>query len=587
MDYRSSISSEWRRLIDRGVIVQNLLEQLAQTKQQLLGPGSPFELGEVSIAGESYPYFPKAPGNLIELLSTARQQFGPKEFIAWEDQSYTFEDFFAQSDRLAIGLQQLGIAKGDRVAIAMRNRPEWLISAWAIMKVGAILVPINSWGKRDEIIFGFNDAKPKVVILDQARYELVEKDLEPLGISAILVDALPSSHLSHAHAYSELMKMVGSFKEVVIDPDDFALLMYTSGTTSHPKGALSTHRSIVQALWNIQFNSALAAMLSPEKIKSFMTSGLNPTALVTVPFFHVSGLHAQFFFALLTGRKLLIAWKWDVSKIVDLIASEKITQLNGSPAMLQELLAHPKFAEIDRSSLFALGLGGGAASSKLLDDMQEVQKMGMLGIGYGATETNGTGAQVSGDLYLIKPKSAGIISPIAQIKCLSLSGEELTPGESGEICIRSVANMTAYWGNEQATADAMVDTWYHSGDVGYVDQDGFLFIVDRIKEIINKGGEKISALEVEDGLYSHEAVFEAVVFSIPDDKYGEAVMACVAVKPSSAVDEDQLKLFLQAKLANYKIPKIIEIRTTALPRSAAGKLLKREIREEYLNRKVH
>lgn len=568
--------------------MQNLLEQLAQAKQQLLSPGSPFELGEVSIQGESYPYFPKAPSNLIDLLSSARQQFGSKEFLVWESQRYTFESFFDHADRLAIGLQQLSVGKGDRVAIAMRNRPEWLIAAWAVMKIGAILVPINSWGKRDEIVFGFKDAKPKIVFLDQARYDLIAKDLPSLGIAAILVEeASASKQDSQAHQYSDLLNFSGTFKPVDIAPDDFALLMYTSGTTSNPKGALSTHRSIVQALWNIQFNSALAAMLSPQKIQSFMTSGLNPTALVTVPFFHVSGLHAQFFFALLTGRKLLIAWKWDVNKIVDLIESEKITQLNGSPAMIQELLAHPKFSKIDRSSLFALGLGGGAASSKLLDDMQEVQKMGMLGIGYGATETNGTGSQASGDLYLAKPKSAGIVSPIAQIKCLSLSGDILPEGEPGEICIRSIANMARYWGNDEATSDAIVDAWYHSGDVGYVDEHGFLFVVDRIKEIINKGGEKISALEVEDCLYSHAAVFEAVVFSIPDEKYGEAVMACVAVKPNFTISEDELKTFLETKLANYKIPKIIEIRTSALPRSAAGKLLKREVREEYLNGKVH
>ena len=563
--------------------MQNLLDQLTQTKKQLLGVGSPFELGEIEVDGQTYPYFPKAPNNLIELLSFARQQFGPKEFLVWESQKYTFEEFFEEADRLASGMQQLGIQKGDRVAIAMRNRPEWLVAAWATMRLGAILVPINSWGKRDEIIFGLKDAQPKIVFLDKARHDLVCKDLEGLHVKSILVESSSEDQLStHNYLYSELLASVESLNPVEISPEDFALLMYTSGTTSHPKGALSTHRSIVQSMWNIQFNSALAAMLSPEKIKSFMTSGLNPTALVTVPFFHVSGLHAQFFLALLTGRKLLIAWKWDVEKIIDLIESKKVTQLNGSPAMLQELLGHPKFSKIDRSSLFALGLGGGAASSKLLDAMQEVQKMGMLGIGYGATETNGVGAQASGDLYLVKPKSAGIISPIVEVKCLSAANEILDDGQPGEICIRSIANMTSYWGNEKATADAIVDAWYHSGDVGYVDEDGFLFIVDRIKEIINKGGEKVSALEVEDCLYSNEDVVEAVVFSIPDEKYGEAVMACVAIKPTSTIDESSLKSFLQAKLANYKIPKHIEIRTNPLPRSAAGKLLKREIREEYI-----
>ncbi|MBU3600444.1 AMP-binding protein [Polynucleobacter sp. 30F-ANTBAC] len=568
-------------------MMQNLLDQLTQTKKQLLGAGSPFELGEIEVDSQTYPYFPKAPHNLIELLSSARQQFGPKEFLAWESQRYTFEEFFEEADRLAAGMQQLGIQKGDRVAIAMRNRPEWLVAAWATIKLGAILVPINSWGKRDEIIFGLKDAQPKIVFLDKARHDLVCKDLEGLHVNSILVEGSSEDQSStHNYLYSELLASAESLNPVEIAPGDFALLMYTSGTTSHPKGALSTHRSIVQSLWNIQFNSALAAMLSPEKIKSFMTSGINPTALVTVPFFHVSGLHAQFFFALLTGRKLLIAWKWDVENIIDLIESEKVTQLNGSPAMIQELLGHPKFSKIDRSSLFALGLGGGAASSKLLDDMQEVQKMGMLGIGYGATETNGIGAQASGDLYLVKPKSAGIISPIVEVKCLSAANEILDDGQPGEICIRSLANMTSYWGNEKATADAIVDSWYHSGDVGYVDADGFLFIVDRIKEIINKGGEKVSALEVEDCLYSNEDVVEAVVFSIPDEKYGEAVMACVAIKPTSTIDEPSLKLFLEAKLANYKIPKHIEIRTNALPRSAAGKLLKREIREEYLSGKV-
>lgn len=567
-------------------MMQNLLNQLTQTKKQLLGPGSPFELGEIQIDNQSYPYFPKAPNNLIQLLSSARQQFGPKEFLAWEAQTYTFEQFFEEADRLAVGMQQLGVQKGDRIAIAMRNRPEWLVAAWASMQIGAILVPINSWGKRDEIVFGLKDAQPKIAFLDMARYNLVSQDLEEIQIKAILVEDVNDNQLSSKnYLYRQLITTSGSLNPVEIDPEDFALLMYTSGTTSYPKGAVSTHRSIVQSLWNIQFNSALAAMLSPEKIKSFMTSGLNPTALVTVPFFHVSGLHAQFFFALLTGRKLLIAWKWDVERIIDLIETEKVTQLNGSPAMIQELLGHPKFSKIDRSSLFALGLGGAAASSKLLDDMQEVQKMGMLGIGYGATETNGIGSQASGDLYLVKPKSAGIISPIAEVKCLSNVGDNLLDGQPGEICIRSIANMTSYWGNEKATADAIVNSWYRSGDVGYVDEDGFLFIVDRIKEIINKGGEKVSALEVEDCLYSNDDVFEAVVFSIPDEKYGEAVMACVATKPDSSLSESDLKLFLEAKLANYKIPKHIEIKKNALPRSAAGKLLKREIREEFLSRR--
>ncbi|WPP46488.1 class I adenylate-forming enzyme family protein [Pseudomonas sp. AN-1] len=549
--------------------------------RQLSGPGSPYEV--VTPDDGSPRYFRNAQPDLLTALNAGRAH-GEREFVVWEDQRLTFAEFFAQVDRLATQLRtRFGVRKGDRVAIAMRNQPAWLVAFVAAVASGAIVVPLNSWGQREELLHGLEDSGSRVLLCDAARLALVEGDLEPLDLQAIAVGA-PGQGRWVCDYEALLAEEVALLPPLVFQPDDPLLILYTSGTTSKPKGVLSTHRAVCQALAALEFQGAFAAMSSPQRIKAIIDSGFAPTNLMAVPLFHVSGLHAQFLLALRGGRRLVLMYKWDAERALDLIERERCTQFSGSPAMMQQLLASPRFASDATASLFGLGLGGAAANPGLLAQLTSVKPNAIGGAGYGMTESNSIGAAIGGDQFVYKPACVGWPLPIVEVRIGDTPDAPQEPGVEGQIWLRSPTLMSCYWGLPAATAEALQDGWLATGDVGCLDEEGFLRITDRLKDLINRGGEKVAAAEVEACASGLDGVIEAAAFAVPDERMGEAVALVARVREGSGVDEVALHAHIAAHLAAFKVPEHLQVVHAELPRNASGKLLKRELREDFVRR---
>ena len=368
-----------------------------------------------------------------------------------------------------------------------------------------------------------------------------------------------------------------------LDALDPALVLFTSGASSQAKGVLSNQMAVCQALFNIDFIGAISAMTSPKAIELMMAKGLQPTTLTAVPLFHVSGLHAQLLTALRHGRRLVFMHRWDPQQALTLIQQEKITQFNGAPSMVMQLLAEPQFNDPEvTGSLGGVGFGGAGLPQRIIDDMLAQRANSMSGIGYGLTETNGVCAAASGQLFQYAPQSAGITSPIIEIKVVDVDGTELPQGMEGEICLRGVSLMQGYLNPQGKTGLGLSDGWLKTGDIGKLEEGGLLRIVDRIKDVINRAGEKIAAAEIESCLLQHPDLLEAAVFSQPDAQTGEAVVAVVVLAPHAQVSPEQVQQHVARRLAAYKVPQQVHVRTEGLPKNPAGKMLKNELKRAYL-----
>jgi long-chain acyl-CoA synthetase len=548
-------------------------EQWQSAWQQLIAPGSPFE---VVTPAEGPRYFRQAPENLWAAIHVGRQ-FGEREFLVWEQQRLTFDQYFQQVDRLAGQLtHRFGLRQGDRVAIAMRNQPAWLVAFAAIQRCGGVCVPLNSWGLRDELFHGLQDSGASLLLCDEPRFQLLQADLVERQLTAIVV-GLPDDQAAPSGCvrYETLLAMPAqNAPEVQLKAEDPALILYTSGTTSLAKGALSTHGAVCQALTALEFQGAFCAMSSPERIAGVVNSGYAPTTLMAVPLFHVSGLHAQFLLALRSGRRLLLMYKWDVNRAFDLIRDEHCTQFNGAPAMMQQLLTSPRFGSADTVSLFGLGLGGAAPSASLLAHLTQSKPEAIGGSGYGLTESNGIGAAIGGDQFVYKPAAVGWPLPIVEVRIGDSPQQALSNGESGLIWLRSPTLMSAYWNLPEASAETLKDGWLDTGDIGHLDEEGFLYITDRAKDLINRGGEKISAAEVESCACEMPGVVEAAALAIPDDTFGEVVALVVRSDSGIAQSGEAVNAFIAERLAAYKVPAQVVIQQDPLPRNASGKVLK-------------
>lgn len=563
--------------------------QLQTIRAQLTAPGAPFELQEVQLDGQSYQSFKNAAANLAQLIEQGRS-FGDKTFLVYADEHWSFQRFFAHVDALSAVLRQnYGITKGDRVAIAMRNCPEWMAAYAAIILSGAIAVPLNSWGKREELLYGLCDSTPKLLFCDAARYAHIAVDLHgdlaPLNLQIIVTEAIePSLDLSLSlRLYAEIIATAPpALPTAPIDSDDLAMIMYTSGTSNHAKGVVSTHRAMCQGMANLEFYGAVSAMTSPAQISAMMTAGFEMSTLMAVPLFHTSGLHAQFLSALRGGRRIVILHKWDISQALACIAKERITQLSVSPAMMLQLLSDPNFDTTDTRSLSWLGFGGAGVPDKLIELLQAKKPLAMAGIGYGLTETNGPAAACTGAAFWHKPRSNGPLSPIFELRLCDEAGQTLPADQSGEIWLRSICNLHGYWQQAKATQAVLQDGWFRSGDIGYLDEEGFLLIVDRIKDIVNRGGEKIASAEIESCLLLHPAIAEAAAFGVPDAHYGEVLAVVVQPRPQQTLDAAMIRAHIAAHLATFKIPAHIVISPQPLPRNPSNKVLKRELRAMYI-----
>ncbi|MFT5711582.1 MAG: long-chain acyl-CoA synthetase [Halioglobus sp.] len=559
------------------------LVKFEQAVAQMTSAGQMFELNDIEINGYHYRNYASAPQNL-----NAYYQFmlmhADKEFAVYQEERYTFAESLQHANAFAAALvDRYGIEKGDRVAILSRNNPQWMMAFMAITSIGAVAVPMNGWWTTEELDFGFEDSGCKLVVADRSRIVRLEPLVDKYGLTIVSVDECSDLAVAHTPFSRLLQDYSGAtLPEVDVLPDDYATIMYTSGSTGHPKGALSSHRGILSALFSWMLMGLASKSVADQTESGSDEVSYPPSGLLTIPLFHCTASHSAFLLSLIIGRKLVIMHKWDAQEALRLIEKERITWFTGVPTMSAELQSAAVDSDRDISSLKEVFSGGAARPPDQVAKIANTFKKSTPGTGYGLTETNALGAVNSGAFYIANPHSTGRAVPaVTEFKIIDPAGESLSTGERGEVCMKSPANGLGYWNNPEATAEAFVEGWFHSGDVGYLDEDGFLYIVDRIKEIIIRGGENISCLEVEASIYTHPAVEEAAVFGLPNERLGEAVGVAIVLRKGFSLNADELREFLAEHLAGFKIPTHIWFRAEKLPRIASGKIFKRELKAIY------
>ncbi|TNF33982.1 MAG: long-chain fatty acid--CoA ligase [Gammaproteobacteria bacterium] len=557
---------------------------LDQNIAQFTAPGAPWELDRLTLHGHEYTIYKNAPATLRALTDAGRNH-GDNPFIVYEGERLSFNQFFNLADRMANQLAgKYGINPGDRVAICMRNYPEWMAAFVAITGMGAVVVPMNSWWQQRELVYGLEDSGARLVFCDQQRFDYIADHVakaDDLVAVVVRADHVPADH-NAVSLETFLEGAVASMPQNPIQPDDLAMIMYTSGTTGTPKGAASTHRAIGQAIYNFELGGTVAAMANMDLIGKMLAKGYPQTALLAVPLFHVSGCHSLFLLSLRAGRKIVMMYKWSAEKALELIEKERVTSVSAVPSMLIDLLNHPKFGDYKTDSLFAVGGGGAAQPAKLSGMLQKQIPDSFPGTGYGMTETNATGYSCTGAAYHYKPRSAGTSTPIVQTRICDENGHELPPGQPGEIWLKTPTMVEGYWNRPDATAETFRGGWVVTGDIGYLDDEGFIFLVDRAKDMIIRGGENIASAEVEAAIYEHPDVQEVAAIGLPHERLGEELAVVVKPKPGATLNPDAIKAHTAERLAAFKVPAHVVIETGELPKNATGKVLKKALKTQVM-----
>jgi long-chain acyl-CoA synthetase len=555
----------------------------------LTGPGMAYEMETVAIAGRPVRAYKNAPPTLRTVFEASRD-FGEREFIIYENERITFDAHYRAASALAHMLShRYGVGKGDRVAVAMRNLPEWSIAFWAGVAMGAVVTPLNAWGTGDDLAYGIRDSGAKVAIVDAERLERLKPYLAELPLAGLIAARTPKDQLAPATAWEELLGGADDYCRLPdrpapdneVGPEDGATILYTSGTTGRPKGALGTHRNAISNLISIGFSAARAIVRrTGEPPPAPTTDAPQRVMLLPVPLFHVTGSHSVLMPCLAGGAKMVLMYRWSPAKALDLIERERINGLTGVPTMIWQLLECPDFPTRDVSSLDSIGYGGAAAAPELTLRVRELLPSFWPGQGYGATETTSVATANAGEDYIRKPESVGLAVPVDDIKIVDADDNSLPPGEVGEICVYGPNVVLGYWDKPEASAAAFVDGWYHTGDVGRVDEEGFVYVMDRIKDMLIRGGENIYCVEIEDALYAHPAVIEAAVVGLPHRVLGEEVGAAVRLRDGAEATETELRRHVARLLPAHKVPVLIDVRGDELPRNANGKTMKNVLRDE-------
>ncbi|PHS26680.1 MAG: long-chain fatty acid--CoA ligase [Robiginitomaculum sp.] len=542
-------------------------------------PEADLAVGSKVIDGVEYTVFAKAPDSLRDMFAMMLMH-GDAPFLVENETRLSFAETYQAAARYAHALVGLGVKKGDRVAISMRNRPEWVIGFIGTLMAGAVATPLNSWWGTEEVSYALKDSGASIILVDPRRAKYILPLLDKQDLTLILSGQSESSN-PRVLDYDALMAASTQTTPpaIAIGPEDDATLMYTSGSTGHPKGAISTNRAVITGI----LGYALMGLAMQNSRGEAPGSGPQPVILQTIPLFHVTGCVVIFLVSIIAARKMVLMRKWDVNEAMRLIEKERVSSLTGVPTMSADLLNAPNRGDYDLSSLTDIGAGGAARPPDHVKPLNDMLDGARPLAGYGLTETNAVGAFNAGDDYLKRPNSIGKVArPIVEIEIRDPSGNVMPTGERGEICLKSAANIRCYWNQPEATAEAFTDGWLHTGDVGVFDEEGFLYIVDRIKDIIIRGGENIATLEVEAAICAHPDVLEATVFGVPHDRLGEVVAAVVYPRPDSGLDAQTLTQDLADHLAVYKIPSLIEFMNEALPRIASGKIAKKALRERMI-----
>lgn len=539
-------------------------------------PGTLFELAEGEIDGNPTTLFANCPPNIAALFAMAAAR--TDDFIIYEDERWAMPKVLSTAGGIgSLLVETYGVQKGDRVAIAMRNYPEWIASFVAIVSVGAVAVPLNAWWQTDEFGFAISDAEPTVIIADAERLQkLTEANVE----TPIVVVRSEGDLPENAVHLSDVVQADATMPQVEIGPDDNATILYTSGTTGRPKGAVSSNRAVLSALLSFAARAQVLALREPPSDEvAAADEGTQTCFMLCVPLFHVTGLIPVMLGSFVGGSKLVMTHKWEPNRALELIEAEKVTHFVGVPTMSWDLLEAGTFDERDTSSLRSVGGGGAPMPPELVKRIDDNFPNGRPGLGYGMTETNAYGPQNAGADFVANPTSTGKPIPAMKMRITDPDGNELPVGETGEIWFSGPTLIKGYWNRPDATAETLVDGWLRSGDIGHLDDDGWVYVSDRAKDMILRGGENIYCAEVEAAMYEHPAVYEVAVYGVPDERLGEELACHVMVKEGESLDVGQLQQFVGERLAKFKVPSVVTIVHESLPRNASGKILKRELRD--------
>jgi long-chain acyl-CoA synthetase len=549
--------------------------------RELTAPGADFELVEETVQGIRMRVFRNAPPTLRAVLE-GTHQFAERDAVVYEDERYTYAELLRVAGGLAARFQKrYGLERGDRIAVAMRNYPEWPLVFWAAIAAGLVMVPLNAWWTAGELRYALEDSGATLLVADGERIEVVGDSLSGLALRGVIAvrhaGELPEGAGRWEHVRAEL-DLEAPLPDVEIGPDDDAMILYTSGTTGAPKGAIGTHRNHLTNLMNTALNGALGLAMAGEE-----PPAEQPVYMTTFPIFHIAGQTGMQFSAL-SGSKLVLLFRWDTAKALEMIKRERVSSMAAVPKTVRRLLESPELARRDISSLAALASGGAPVPPDLIlsIDRQFASAVAPAN-GYGLTETTSAVVINSGEEYFKHPDSVGRPVVGADLRVVDPgSGEDVPTGRVGELWVRGPNVVRGYWNKPEETAAGFTDGWFHTGDLGYIDDDGLVYVVDRLKDVVIRGGENVYCAEVEAVLFEHPTVDDVAVVGLRDELLGEEVAAIVNLKPQASAGAEELRAYAAERLARFKVPGVIVIRDSPLPRTATGKVLKRELREEIV-----
>jgi long-chain acyl-CoA synthetase len=572
-----------------------------EVREQLTGPGGAFEIVTETVDGVEMKMYKDRLPNLRSVAELASLRGDEQPFLVYGDRRIGFTEFFRLSNSVAAAWREgYGLTHGDRVAVLSANNPEWCESFWATVNSGAVLVGLNGWWKTDEIVYGLQDSGSKILVADRGRFERIAPfigtdelpDLEAVFLADVdpseVADAVPEAGRALLHRFDELTTNLDApMPDGPITEADYAVIFYTSGTTGKPKGAISSHRSMIANLQNTIYNTMAAAMVAAAAdplagAGDAAAPATQNVALLTSPLFHVSGCHSSLVVGTLGGLKLVIPeGKFEPAKALKLIQDEGVTIWATVPTMVWRVCEYPDRHDYDTSSVASVAFGGSPSADELQRKVHETfPNVRSTSNAYGLTESSSVATVINGQDALDKPTSVGPPVPVVELRVVGADGTTLGQGETGEIHIKGPIIMPGYWNKPEATADTVVDGWLKTGDIGRIDQDGFLYITDRAKDMIIRGGENIYCVEIEQRLVDHPAIADAAVIGVAHPELGEEVKAVVQTEPGQSITEAEVKAWVAEKLANFKVPTYVDVQADKLPRNASGKLLKNVLRGE-------
>jgi long-chain acyl-CoA synthetase len=582
---------------------------IAEANAALTADGQLFEMEELDIRGVPTRTWKNAPSSLRAVIDLSLAH-GDNVFMVYEDERTTFAEHYRIACTLAHRLRStFGIEQGDRVAIIMRNLPEWIMAFWGATLAGAIVVPLNAWWSAEELRYGLEDSGSKLVFVDTERSERIRPVLDGLpNLRAVIVADEHRTEHAAPLAVSEPSEGAGAAPEwpfalalgavdeaasppdLTIDPEDDATIFYTSGTTGRPKGAVGTHRNMCTNLMSLFFINTRGAMRFGSSPLEQSAEKAQPAYLLSVPLFHATGCHSVMVANLAAGGKLVMMHHFEPDRALQLIEREKIGTFGGVPAMVMQVLDSPNFSKFDTSSIRGVSYGGAPAPPDLVRRIREAWPIGQPSNGYGLTETSSVTSMNSGGDYVAKPESVGPPVPVCDVAIVpeDFTGDEPDatlprgPDVRGELWIKGPNVVRGYWNRPDETANTFSRGWLHSGDVARLDEDNFIYIVDRAKDMIIRGGENVYSVQVEAALFEHPAVADCAVIGVPDPTLGEEVGAVIVLRPGAKVTSDELQMHVKARLAGFMVPTHIWFRSEPLPRNPQGKVLKRELRDELV-----